>query len=52
MPKKKKKPSFNPSMSNPAGPVDKTSATKDIPGVSDDTRVVYAEERGMDDGGL
>lgn len=34
---------------NPAGPVDKPRNTR-IAGLSDDTRVVYAEEHNPDDG--
>lgn len=45
-----KKSSVKPSKNNPAGPIDKTAETKDIPGVSDDTRVVYSEERNLKDG--
>lgn len=48
----KQKPSFNPSKNNSAGPLEKTSETKDIPGLSDD---VYSEEENregeMDDRG-
>lgn len=55
MSKHKQKPSIKPSKNNPAGSVDKTEETKDISGVSDDTRVVYSEEHNrwseMDDGG-
>jgi hypothetical protein len=35
---------------NPAGPVDKTAATKNILGVSDDTRVAFSEEHNLNDG--
>jgi hypothetical protein len=48
--RRKQKPSFKPSMDNPSGSVDKTAETKNIPGVSDDTRVVFAEERNQNDG--
>ena len=47
MPKKKTKEK---QPNNPAGPVDKTDVTKNIPGISDDTRVVFSEEHNLNDG--
>jgi len=44
MPKRERGQDFKADMRNPAGPVDKTAQTKDIPGVRDDTRVIFAEE--------
>lgn len=44
MPKKKNK-----NAQNPIGPIDKPKDTK-IPGLSDETRVVYSEERNRKDG--
>lgn len=52
--KKKQKPSFKVSNTNPAGSIDKPVGHEDIPGISDDTRVVYSQEHNrygdMDDG--
>lgn len=47
---KKKKPSLKPSKNNPNGSVDKSVETKDIPGISEDTRVVFSEEHNRQDG--
>ncbi|MCL2084534.1 MAG: hypothetical protein FWH06_04655 [Oscillospiraceae bacterium] len=45
MPKREKGQDFKSDMRNPAGPIDKTGVTKNIPGIRDDTRVVFSEER-------
>lgn len=54
MSKQKQKPSIKPSGTNPAGPIDKPIGYENVPGISDDTRVVYSEEHNrysdMDDG--
>ena len=50
MAKRKQKPSLKPDRNNNAGPVDKTPETEHIPGISDDTLVIYSEEKGRQDG--
>lgn len=47
---KQKKPTVKPSKNNPAGPADKTEESKNVRGVSNDTRVIYSEERNLSDG--